>query len=869
MSFAKSIDRVFGENWPEFDSTNKPWTRWWWFGSAVDRDNIKGLLTIYSDCGIGGVEITPIYGLVGNEEKELSYLSHDWVELLKFTIDEAHRIGLQVDMPTGTGWPFGGPQVAEDDALDKLVITRFNVASPDQISLDDIKGKLLEMTAYGVDGVVMRLDPADLVTGIVQSSIRTERNWEVYAASLVWGGRDVKRAAPGGEGKCINPFSRVSLNRYLYRFDEALRGVEKGSLRCHFHDSFEYLADFSEGFFTEFQIRRGYDLAEHLDVLGSDLLDVDRTIRVKTDYRQTIADLLLENFTQAWTDWAHKQGSMSRNQAHGSPGNLLDLYATQDIPETEIFGGVGNPIVNKFASSAAHLAGRSLCSSETCTWLGEHFNVTLAQCKDAIDGLFLSGINHVFYHGTPYSPLTDRWPGRLFYASTTFAPQDPLWRDLPILNAYIARVQSSLQAGVPDNDVLLYWPLSDLWMHRAEIYMLEINGNWLEGQPFNTISQTLWDSGYQFDFVSDRQLMAFAKDGTPKDYKAVVIPPCKFMPVETMEALNQIAESGVPVLYVDEFPSDVPGFANIEFRRQKLVELVGPIMRSTAATSSGDLLETIDECGARPERVTGTEGIHTIRRRFDGGCDRFVANRGLSSYDGWYPLPGKSTSVLLLDPMSGDVGKAECRSNKGVFEVRLQLEAGRSLIIRTLEVGFLDSAAPWRYVDAKLEIFAPILTWFVDFTDGGPYFPESCSVEQLISWTELRVPGADEFCGTVRYTASFDLPSTDTDRWLLDLGKVADSARVWLNGSPVAELIAGPFQVVVDHLRKQGNLIEVEVTNVAANRIRAMDLRGETWRVFREINFVNIQYQPFDASGWPIRKAGLLGPVTLTRVQSS
>ena len=98
---------------------------------------------------------------------------------------------------------------------------------------------------------------------------------------------------------------------------------------------------------------------------------------------------------------------------------------------------------------------------------------------------------------------------------------------------------------------------------------------------------------------------------------------------------------------------------------------------------------------------------------------------------------------------------------------------------------------------------------------------------------------------------------------------MADSARVWLNGSPVAELIAGPFQVVVDHLRKQGNLIEVEVTNVAANRIRAMDLRGETWRVFREINFVNIQYQPFDASGWPIRKAGLLGPVTLTRVQSS
>ena len=32
----------------------------------------------------------------------------------------------------------------------------------------------------------------------------------------------------------------------------------------------------------------------------------------------------------------------------------------------------------------------------------------------------------------------------------------------------------------------------------------------------------------------------------------------------------------------------------------------------------------------------------------------------------------------------------------------------------------------------------------------------------------------------------------------------------------------------------------------------------------KEINFVNINYKPFDASKWDLAPSGLLGPVTLT-----
>ena len=84
-----------------------------------------------------------------------------------------------------------------------------------------------------------------------------------------------------------------------------------------------------------------------------------------------------------------------------------------------------------------------------------------------------------------------------------------------------------------------------------------------------------------------------------------------------------------------------------------------------------------------------------------------------------------------------------------------------------------------------------------------------------------------------------------------------------LNGESLQPLIGPPFQVRVDRLNPTSNLLEVEVTNLSANRIRDMDRRKVTWKRMKDINFVNIGYQPFDASDWPIRDSGLLGPVTL------
>ena len=97
--------------WPEATVTSKPWTRWWWLGSAVDEASISQQLEQFSRAGMGGVEICPIYGVNGFEDREKNFLSPEWMALLDHTGREAKRLGMGVDMTTGTGWPYGGPWV--------------------------------------------------------------------------------------------------------------------------------------------------------------------------------------------------------------------------------------------------------------------------------------------------------------------------------------------------------------------------------------------------------------------------------------------------------------------------------------------------------------------------------------------------------------------------------------------------------------------------------------------------------------------------------------------------------------------------------------------------------------------------------------
>ena len=525
-------------DWPEITKENRPWTRWWWLGSAVTSEaEITRHLQAFHDAGIGGVEISPIYAVPGYENRSVPYLGESWIQMLRHTIREGKRLDMGVDMITGTGWPFGGAWVPPEDAPLKLYLQSFKVGEAIR-SKDKPKAKLSALMAFSGEQILDVTDKvgADGKLNWQAPNGKPQGEWKLEGAFVIGTGQQVKRAGPGGDGHVLDHLSKSAVERYLEHFDAPLQQLNGDLPRCFFNDSYEVFgANWTSDLWNQFQARRGYDLRHKLTALSGQG-DKEIVARVCSDYRQTVHELLLEDFTKQWTKWAHEKGALTRNQAHGSPGNILDLYAAADVPETEVFrtsfvelAGLkplpGTPLqgdlteelfVCKMAASAAHVAGKKLCSSESFTWLGEHGKVPLEHAKTEVDLLFASGVNHIFFHGTPLSPADAPWPGWMFYATTHMAPTNTFWRDVPALNNYIARCQSFLQSGAPDNDILLYLPIYDLWARekgsRDNLQFMTVHNasEWMnKGMAGYAKTQLqMWNRGYNFDSISDTQLQS-------------------------------------------------------------------------------------------------------------------------------------------------------------------------------------------------------------------------------------------------------------------------------------------------------------------------------------------------------------------------
>jgi hypothetical protein len=821
--------------WPAMTQTAKPWTRWWWPGSAVDRANITAQLSAIAAAGIGGVEITPIYGARGSEARYLDFLSPQWMDMLAYTASEAQRLGIGVDMATGTGWPFGGPTVSAADGSSTLAL------------LDGrLTGKPTAMK--------------------------------------------VKRAAPGDEGLVLDPYSPAAIDRYLSHFSKAFAEMPPGAtpghgIRSQFHDSFEYYnASWTADLPAAFQKMHGYDIQSYAAELAGDKpIDDDTRSRLKGDYRRTLARLHLD-YVKAWVTWAHAEGFQARDQAHGAPGNLLDLYATVDIPETESYGLTELPIVGlrgdavgvhvdpdppsvtigRFASSAAHVSGKPLVSSETLTWLRENFRESPAAAKPQFDRLFAAGINHIFYHGTVYSPADAEWPGWFFYASTQLTPSNPLWDDFGAMHAYVARVQSVLQAGTPDNDILLFWSFDDVVEHGTglmEHYGVHEN-QWLTEAPAGRMAAKLLQAGYSFDFISDAQLQRLSVNegaivAPGGRYRCIVVPATRRMSVETLQQLRDLIGRGARVQF-ESLPEDVPGFGNLEARRARLRDLLQvPELRAAVAS------ENLSVGSARQEQAFKA-GLAHIRRARPDGYDYFFANLTGAAFDGWLELATSGESALIMDPLTGHTGAAAVRrANQKNLRVYLQLRSGESTLVRTFSARGAPEAPPWRYAKPAAAGVPLQGEWSVEFIRGGPALPRPTHMSTLASWTSLDDSEAKRFAGTARYRVTFDAPAKRADAWELDLGEVRETARVTLNGKRIATAWSLPFKMRLEGLKPRGNLLEIEVTNLASNRIRDLDVRKVPWKIMREINLVNVKYRPFDAAAWELEPSGLLGPVML------
>jgi hypothetical protein len=919
-------------SWPEITQNTRPWTRWWWPGSIVSQGDLTAAMQKYKDAGLGGLELTVIYGVKGEEDKFIDYLSPKWMEMFTWTLKEGERLGIDIDLANASGWPFGGRWVDPADACRNINFKTYSLKGgeklnekvefvqaplvraigqkPEISNLIDPVGKNKDLQLYALDQI--RFEKTLPVYGLfaysdsgkvinLTSKVTNEEtldwtapagDWTLYALFEGWHGKQVERAGPGGEGDVIDHFSGQAINDYLRHFDDAFKGYDVNYLHGYFNDSYEVddasgQSNWTDNMFYEFFLRRGYDLTLNLPALFQKDTP-EKNARVLSDYRQTISDLLLDNFTTHWTSWAHRQGKMTRDQAHGSPGNILDLYAASDIPETE-----GNDITRfKFASSSSNVTGKYLTSCEAATWLGEHFSSNLADVKKAVDQFFLGGVNHISFHGTCFSPQNEQWPGFLFYAAVELTPVNPIWNDFIGLNNYITRVQSFLQSGRPDNQVLLYFPIFDRYADygRGMLEHFDAVSPAFNGTPFKTGADLMLAKGYSFDYISDLQLKNTETDQGDlltegNNYKTIVLPGCKYIPIETFTHILMLAEKGAKIIIYGDMPENIAGWADLDtknevFNRLKNGISFSPTNNPEVARSvygKGSILtgKDIDQllsfAGIKRETMADAK-IKYVRRETKSGFTYFILNSSDKSFDGWLPIQAKAVSAALFNPITEQFGTVKVRTAAGnATEVYTRLSPGESLILEAYNSN--ASGKPYNFFDPLSTPSELSGSWKVNFLEGGPVIPASKEITKLSSWTLFDGDDVKNFSGTAAYTIAFKKPGGKADALLLNLGKVSESARVILNGKEIAVLIGPEFKVVIDNkLLKSSNILEVRVSNLMANRIAYLDRNNIEWKKFYNVNFnarirQNTKNNIFDASKWEPRESGLIGPVTITALR--
>lgn len=822
LLFTSRFIATAGSSDPAVFSTAKPWAYWWWPGSAVTEKGITHNLENFAKAGFGGLHIIPIYGAKGSEALFQNYLSPGWQAKFFFTLKEAKRLGLGIDMTMGTGWPLGGPSITEKEAAKKYQF---------------------------VDGV--------FTTGLT--------------------GQKVKRAAPGGEGLVLDHFDMKAFAKYSHSFVPLLKKAHS-PLRAIYNDSYEaYGSNYTPALFSAFQRLNGYDLRKHFDVLSKKKAESEEENQVFADYHRTMSTLLQHNFALPFDHWINSMGFTSRNQAHGSPGNLLDIYAAADIPEAEFFGskpfdisgyrvdpeydsttfGIPDIRALKLASSAANLTGKKLVSAETATWLGNHFKVSIAQVKPVLDQVFVGGVNHVFFHGATYSPPEVAWPGWLFYASTNFNPQSHFWEAMPALNKYIENVQTMLQANPTDSDALLYFPMEDVWHNNngsGKLHTLELHANsreWLKNTSFGHWAGLLQDKGFSVDYISDELLSDLELTPTKTfktraggNYKVLLIPAAHYVSVETLERLAKWVKQGYPVYFLEHLPLHLNTYNQTKEAKERW-EIARTALLMRVLSDPADQLSRL---GVSVEPMA-SKGLSFIRKRTPKGAAYFITNLNSQFTEGSISLKKLSGNYELWDPLTD----AKSFGKKG-SDAWLSLAPGQSVIIQSVAKSPSLVASPALKITTEIEpknLRVQIDAKTIELPDFNYY--------TLLDTSLAATPSA-------RYTFELNLsPDQIANAKVLHLADLRDMAKVRINGKDIGMIWSLPFQLAIpEGILQEQNQVEIDVISNSANRIRKMDQQGVVWKNFYEINFVDIRYKPFDASKWAIEDGGMKGKLYFT-----
>ena len=596
----------------------RPFVRWWWNGNKIKAKELDRELELLNSAGFGGVEINSIGMPIARDksDKSLVWMSDEWIDMVVHASKKAKDLGMITDMIAGTGWPFGGEFLQDDETSQRMVPDNILYKGGSIIEVDEaslialFKEKhkknraqihISERTVYKLSYIKLvpeNCDDPDNVIDLKQRidengkliyKIEKEGNYFLSYGLLQQNFRDVTLGAPGGAGPVMDHYKKEMTYTYLSRMKKISEraGVPLSDLiRALFCDSIEVSgSNWTDGFKEIFFKAYGYKLDNWMpfifyqahDNYGKDKSSKnftpefkDKLKRVRYDYNKLLVEVFLKNFTQVYKDFCAENNILCRYQAYGTPFfmGLLDGYMIPDIPESnnwiytvEMKDSLwqwnqphGYMIWNMYASAGAHLTGKKITSCETMTNLGGVFKTTLEEVKQHDDMNFITGINHSVLHGFNYSPPEVEFPGWVRFG-TYFSERNTWWKHLNHWVDYNARLSHVFQNSQADKSIAIIGPTSDLWGDEG-----------LARGPFHKEPEylyKLWEPisqlGYSTEYINQHIL----EDSNVKNgkisygnmtYDVLILASLKSLSPESAKKIKTLVESGGKVVIVDELP---------------------------------------------------------------------------------------------------------------------------------------------------------------------------------------------------------------------------------------------------------------------------------------------------------------------------
>lgn len=782
--------------------------RWWWFGPSVERAEIERELDAMAAGGFGGAELSVVYPIGETSDR---YLSPTFLADVRFAAEAARDRGLRFDVTLGSGWSFGGPHIGPDLAARNVHWERLEVGPVAATFAVPAAWPGDEFIAAYIGTGSLQEQPDDLhLLEVVDDRIRIPEGRGprvIFTAVSRLTGQNVKRAALGAEGPVFDHYSRAATLAHIEHVAEPLvSAVGAELLGSVFCDSLEvYGGDWTPHAVAEFRQRRGYDplpLLHLLEVGG------DEAPELRRDLYRTLTELYEENFLVPLQRWAAGHGVPFRIQGYGEPPAAVSSYRFADMIEGEGWGWK-DVTQTRWASSAAHLYGRPVVSSEIWTWVhSPSFRATPLDLKGEAHEHILLGINHFIGHGWPYSPQTAPGIGWMFYASGALDDRNPWWPAMPSLTAYLHRLAWLMRQGEPAAEVAIYAPTADAYadMHSGGEGVLDL---WraTRARIGDVIPRVIRESGRDFDLIDDDALPITA----PDRYRAIVLPNVQHLPEAARDWLERFEDAGGSILAVDPGPG-----GHVALDRALDGATAAPLAFVPASPELGVVHRVVGNAhvyfvantvGERQSVEVSFARDHGVIERWDA-ADGTVSQRWIDVRSVALTLQGYEAAVFV----AGVAGDAAELSAAIAFDPPI---AGETVAL----------AGPWTVAFA------------------GESEPRPISLPHR--WEDESDRAA--YSGSATYSTTVDIHSPSA-RALLDFGDVvpieADAGEVTgmrgrsfrarvttpigevavviVNGQRAGVVWSSPYRIdVAPWLRSGANTIEVEVFNTAANALAA------------------------------------------------